>query len=517
MWGRRCVRVGGLLAAVIAAAPATAEEADYPCPGDLRPLRGEDAAPGFGVMSLLFPPLLLMDMASHDELSDRPRREVSVKVSGPAGLAPGPTRIAILYDGVRHLGDVEDGARTRLPGGRYVLLAARATGDGGVAWGRREVTVPAKGGARFEVSLDRSLVLGRGLRLGQLAPDGRAPAASVVTLDWDGPWQADGRVSFAPATKAAEAVGTPARIGSDRPSQVEAPSRAGRWDLRLELCAPRLPVSQRSIAVADPDVKLDAPAEVGAGQRFSVHSLGRNGLSFEIALLGPDGEEIFTRELELAEPSVEFVAPLVPGRHTLVRRTSGDGEAKVELARRTIMVEAAAIEIRAPDRVKTGAAVDLDWTGAGGATQLELWRAAEGSHPALRLRDDLGSSTGRLPAGPGRYELRVVARSGDHPVLARRSLLVEGGLLAQVPERLKPGAIWAVGLEEKPGFFDKLAFVPRGAGVDAVDRASTFDPNGSRAVEISAPETAGAYDLVVVAIDPAEASVILDRRPVDVK
>ncbi len=500
------------VAAALLAAPAAAQEADYPCAGDLDPVR-YDEKPNFGVVSLLLPPLLFLEQMSRDEVSERPRREVSVRVAAPKDLPAGPTRIAVVLEGKRHLGDLEPGVAKKLPEGRYVLLAARRIGDATVAWGRGEVTVGAKGPSRFEVPLDRRLVLGQGARIGQLAPDGRAPAASVITFDWDGAWQSEARVSFAPKGEPDAYATAPVRVGADRPSQIEVPARPGAYDLRLELCAPRLTLATAPVTVSAADVRIDAPARVRAGESFQVHSMGRNGLDFTLALIAPDGEEVEARELDLEHPSAEFVAPPVPGRYTLVRRTSGD--TPIELARTSITVEAVAIEIRGPDRVRTAAPVSLDWTGAGGATRLELWRVGAGAEH--RLRDDLERGEKALPAGPGTYELRVVAKTGGNAVLARRSIVVEGSVFTQAPERLAPGEHWAVGLAQTPGFFDEVAIVPRGGGVEALKIANSFDPGSSRAVEIVAPSKPGAYDLVMVAKSPAEEPVILDRRPFEVK
>lgn len=515
-WCRTSVVVTGLLAAfVVSPTPAAETEADYPCFGEVDPLRYEKA-PSFGVLSLFVPPLLFLEAAARDDLSDRPRRKMRLSVKGPKATG-GPFRLAVAHEGKRYLGDLADGASIALPEGRHVVVAARVESDGSVAWGRREITVSAKGPSRLEVTIDRRTAIGGPLRVTQTAPDGRAPAGSVVRVDWTGPWQSEARIGFTEA--GAEGLVAPAmRVGADRPAEVEVPARPGPHRMRLELCAPRLPLAELPIEVAPADVRLDAPATVVAGEAFQVHSLGRNGLDFTIALLAPDGHEVDRREPSLAEPEAEFTAPLEPGRYTLVRRTSGTDETATELARRTIEVTPAAVAITAPERIRTGQRIGLDWTGSAGATRMELWSLDADGARARRLRRRVSPGDAvRLPVGPGLWELRLVSTSGSETVLARRRIAVEGAFFTQAPVELKPREHWAVGFAEEPAFFDELAFVPRGAGIEAIDDWKTIRASGSRAVDIVAPERPGAYDLLIVSSEPTEEPVVLDRRPIEVK
>lgn len=515
-WCRTSVLVTSLLASIGAPAARAAEaEADYPCFGEVDPLRYEKA-PSFGIISLFVPPLMLLEAAARDELSDRSRRKMRLSVKGPKG-GGGGFRLAVAHEGKRYLGDLADGAAIELPEGRHVVVAARVESDGSVAWGRREIMVSAKGPDRFEVEIDRRTAIAGPLRVTQTAPDGRAPAGSVVRVDWTGPWQSEARIGF---TKAgADGLIQPAtRVGADRPTEVEVPARPGSYRMRLELCAPRIPLVQVPIEVSQADVRLDAPATVVAGEAFQVHSLGRNGLDFTIAFLAPDGHEVDRREPSLAEPDAEFTAPLEPGRYGLVRRTSGTDETATELARRTIEVTPATVAITAPERIRTGQRIGLEWTGSGGATRMELWSLDADGKRARRLRRRVSSGDAvRLPAGPGLWELRLVSTSGRETTLARRRITVEGAFFTQAPVELKRGEHWAVGFAEEPAFFDELAFVPRDAGIEAIDDWKTIRASGSRAVDIVAPERPGAYDLLIVSSEPTEEPVVLDRRPIEVK
>lgn len=509
--GCRTMAIAGL--AVLTVGGARAEEADYPCFGEVRPLN-YDKAPSFGVISLLVPPLLFLEAAARDELSDRPRRKMRLSVKGSKSEGA-PFRLAVASEGERYLGDLADGASIELPEGRHVVLAARVESDGAVAWGRREITVSEKGPSWLEVTVDRRTAIGGALRVTQTAPDGRAPAGSVVRVDWSGPWQSEARVGFTKA-KSDDLLLAPVRVGADRPSEIEVPARPGSYRLRLDLCAPRIPLAWLPIEVSAADVRLDAPAKVEAGSAFQVRSLGRNGLDFKMALLAPDGRESEAHDATLAEPSAEFTAPIEPGRYTLVRR-AGAGDAAVETARRTIEVTATAVDIRAPERIRVGSRVAIDWTGASGATRLELWSLGRDGRSPRRVRErvDHGPKV-RIPAGAGAWELRLVSASGGDTVLARRRLEVEGGLFTQAPTVSKPGEHWAVGLAEEGEFFDEVSIVPRGAGVEAIDTWRTVRANGERAIDVVAPEKPGAWDLLIVSGEPAVEPVILDRRGFDV-
>jgi hypothetical protein len=499
---------------MLGARAAPAEEADYPCFGEVRPLRA-DASPSFGVISLFIPPLLLLEAAARDELSDRPRHRVRLSAEAPAS-AGAAVRIAIVHEGERYLGDLADGETTALPEGRHVLVAARVEADGTISWGRREITVAADGPKRFAVPIDRRTGFARALRLGQLAPDGRAPAGSAVHLDWEGPWQSEARVAF---TRGDEVVAAPTRVGADRPLEVEVPGRPGSYRLRLDLCAPRIAVARLPIEVSAADVRLDAPDKVTAGQPFQVHSIGRNGIEFSVAMIAADGREVEAVTGFLSDPALSFTAPIEAGRYTLVRRTRVEGEEKgVELARRSIEVMPGTISITAPERIRTGQHIALDWTGSSAMARLELWSLGSGGRGERRVRESLSAGDDvRLPVGPGAWELRLVSTARNEAVLARRRVEVEGGFFTQVPSALKRGEHWAVGLAEEPAFFDEVAFVPRGGGVAAIDTWKTVRASGSRAVDVVAPSKPGAYDLLIVSSEPTEEPVILDRRPIDVK
>ena len=513
-YGRRRA-AGRILAAALACAAcgmatgaARAEpavDADYPCPSDLRPLR-DGPGPSFGLVSLLFPPLLVAEALARDPLSEEKRFETTISVAPGEGRA-GPVRIAILHEGDRHVGDLASGEKVRLPAGRWVFQAAAPATGGGVVWGRVEATVAAGKANRFEVRLDRRVDVGGALSISGLAPDGRAPAASVVRIDWTGGWHGEGRIAFGGAN-AGEADGV--RVGADRPTEVEVPTSPGHREVRLLLCAPRLTLAKASIVIGPADVRLDAPDVVDGGSPFLVQSIGRNGLSFDVVMRDAAGEVVASRTLDLAEPSGELVAPILPGRYTLVRR-AGPEDAGVDLVRRSIEVKAVPIVVTAPDRVAVGAEVEIDWTGSGGASRLELWRLGEGGR-TKRIASGLKPGRVRLSAPVGRYELRVVPEGSEGRTLGRRPIEIEGQFFGAIPARVKRGERVVVALSAGPAFFDEVVLVPAGASLDTITSADGLVKEGAREVAFDAPKKAGRFELVLVSKDPGDESIVIERR-----
>lgn len=504
------------LTAVLGVAASPSWAADYPCGAEFRPLTTPEGRP-VGVVDLLFPPKYLLEGLMQDRVSGMTRRKIRFGAIDEAGKPVAAARIAVLYDGDRHLADVPAEGETELPAGKYVLVAAASNPDASVRWGARAVTLDDKGAARFDVRLDQKLDPTTPNPPSGATADGRLPAGARTVVSWNGPHQKAGRLVV---TRRGDASGVAAAeypVETTTPTPAEAPTEPGPYDLRLLLCAPRLSLATWPIEVTPADLRLVAPAAVDAGAKIPVRVDGRPGLAFTLALVGPDGD-VAKAEATDETPKATLTAPLRPGRFELIYRTSGKGDgAATVLARRPLEIRPVALEIRAPARATVGEPIDLGWTGSGGPGRLELWTAAKDGLAATRLRPNLEPGRHPLPAGAGPHELRLVDATDGERVLARRSITVAGAAFARAPQELKPGERFTVGLTRAPGSLDMVAFVVRGGGVDSVRNDERFDPDGKRTVEIVAPQKPGAWDLIYLAGKAGEDDVVVDRRPFTVR
>lgn len=500
------------LTAVLALAASPSRAADYPCGREFRPLAAPEGR-AVDVFDLLFPPKYLLEGLMRDRVSTMARREIRFGALDEAGKPAAGARIAVVYEGVRHLADVAAEGAAELPAGDYVLVAARSTPDGSVRWGSRAVAIGEKGEARFDIRLDQKLDPIAPGPLSGPAAAGRLPAGAVVNASWYGPHQATGRLVFTRRGDQGREAVADVPVGSEAPARLEAPIEPGSYDLHLLLCAPRLSLATWPIEVAPADLRLVAPAAVDAGSKIPIRVEGHTGLDFAIALVGPGGD-LAKADANEETPKATLTAPLRPGRFELVYRTSGKGDgAATVLARRSLEIRPVALEIRAPARAKVGEPIDLGWTGSSGPGRLELWTVAADGQAATRLRPNLEPGRHLLPAGAGPHEVRLVDATDEKRVLARRPITVTGAMFSKVPEKMKPGERFAVGLARAPGSLDMVAFVARGGGVDGVRNDERFDPDGKRTVEIVAPKTPGAWDLLYLAGTAGEDDVVIDRRP----
>ena len=511
---RRSLVVAATIASLAVPLPvARAAEGMPPCPADgYQPLGDPYTGPG---LSILFPPLAIALAAARDKLADEARREMTFRAIDAAGNRVEGAHIALLWEGKRHIGETMQDGRLDLPDGVYTVVAAI---EGEPArWGSRRIDTRGKGDApgpsEFEVRIDRTLPAIGAKPASDLSSDGRAAAGGFARFAWSGPRQADAGLAVVPRGVEGGKALREAKVGGGVSSTVEMPASQGSYDVRLLLCAPRMTLALWPVEVGPAAVTLSLPDKVKAGQAFEVTAGGRIGAAFSLAVVeGGSEREIVSEKAERAKPRVKLVAPLKAGTWDVVYRSDDDDE--TVLARRRLTVEAGTIEIKAPAEVRLGAPVAIAYTGSenGGGGELELWTKA-----GVQLSDGLTLNGGRLPAPAGEHELRLVDRADRATVLARRSIRVVGSMLG-APDTVAPSATVPVTFTEAPAFFDVVRIVPRGHVPVRFEDGAKVDPDQERSVKITAPATAGDWDVVLVDESPGmHPTVVIDRRPLTIR
>ncbi|MCC7348891.1 MAG: hypothetical protein IT538_15990 [Variibacter sp.] len=476
------------------------------------------------LITTLFPPLKVIQEIGRDPLEKAPKRPVSVRVLDAAGK---PVRGALVgflrrdQDGLRFLAEAAPGKPVAVPLGDYVINAAVRDADGGVRWGSTRLSLAAKGPAAAKVTLH-----------GHIPPVRPKPVAAEaiqgaeLALDVEGLWQHNAtieRIWMGPKrthTNIGEMdddedePSMPPTI-TQRPFMLTAPGRAGPYELRYTLCAPRIVLARWPLRVTRAQVSIAAPERAPVASRIDVTVRGQLAKAQTLHLRDPDGKTVERKTLSpAAEVQAALQLPFAPGSYELAVMVDGD---PAPLAHRRLAVEPALIAITFPERITMGDKAALDWPLSDSIdTTMGLWSVAAPGRPAHPLWERLRAGDIRLVAAPGAYELRLqYRRKLEEPqVIARKALTVEGRAFLDPPRSLAAGQPVALKLALTGQFFDRVMVVPRGK-----DRAlSLFDevqPRGT-SVTVKVPAKPGAYDLVYQMGEVGH-RMIVERVPVDVQ
>jgi Ca-activated chloride channel homolog len=240
---------------------------------------------------------------------------------------------------------------------------------------------------------------------------------------------------------------------------------------------------------------LQAPDEIGAGARFDVSWSGPNqGSDFiTVVPVGADDNAYQSFVYVDAGSPNQLIASVDPGRYEIRYVT---GQSNTVLARRPLLVTAAAVGIRVPSEVAAGTSFEVDWTGpdnGGDYVTIVPAGADEGAYLSYAYTDGGNPSTLQAPIDAGAYEVRYVAGQGDR-TLARTPITVLGtSASVQAPARVAPGSPFEVTWEGPGNDNDYVTIVPAGADEGAyLDYA--YLSSGSPAT-LTAPEEAGRYEV----------------------
>jgi hypothetical protein len=441
-------------------------------------------------------PLYFLNELARDPLSDKPTREVSVRVVDEAGKAVSNALVALIYRTDKDKRFLAEGAAggepIKLPHGRYLVNAAIATKDRGVRYGSTEVRIDAKGPSTVTVKLT-----GRAAASSIKPASARALAGGRLSIDVTGALRE--RTVLAVMRRGGKVSGgldsEPERPLSQRavdsgPASVQVPSEAGSYDVVAMLCAPRVLLARAAVTATPARVVIEAPERASRGQVLRTTVSGTLSSSFSIAI-GRAGEITSFGE-GLSGVARQMFAYKLPREAGIYEITVSGGDYEV-LARRTVNVDFTEIPISGPDKIQLGDTAAFSWPDQDGdKVRLELWTLARGGKPAKRVSEVREK---RVVAGPGEYELRLLpwSRRSETP-LGRKRLRVEGQAFAKAPAEAVAGTRVTVELTIKPQFFDRLWFSERGSTMPP-HHIGRIDRQGNR-MTIEAPKKPGTYDLV---------------------
>ena len=275
------------------------------------------------------------------------------------------------------------------------------------------------------------------------------------------------------------------------------------------------------------EVAISAPDSVAMGTTFSVQWRGPGARRDRIDIVDPradggKGKAIGGKRLvndDFDNNKVTLTAPAEPGSYRLQYY---NGDSRVVLATRPLVVEAMAVSLDAPDAVTMGHPVQVTWSGPGARRdRVEIWDvpAKSGCCGGVASRRVVsGNSEKRsvelvVPIEPGGYTLRYWNGDGNK-VLAERPLTVEPmEVTLSAPETTEAGTSIEIGWHGPGGRRDAVQFFnPDDGKVHSSKRLGSGDYD-NRKVVLKAPKP-GTY---LLRYWNGDYSAVLAERPITVQ
>jgi Ca-activated chloride channel family protein len=273
-------------------------------------------------------------------------------------------------------------------------------------------------------------------------------------------------------------------------------------------------LGRRDIKVRAPDVSVTAQASVLAGSKFAVTWKGPANAGDYITIVPkgtPDGQ--YRNYADVAKSaSIDLAAPMEAGDAEIRYMT---GKHAQVLARRAIVVTAAAVSLEAAEHTVVGAPVQILWTGPNnpGDYITLVMKATPDGHYGNYTNTAKGSPLSVLaPMRTGEAELRYMSGQGAK-VLARRVLTIDAAKISlQAPGETVAGV--HVSLEwsgpNNPG--DYITVVPKTAK-DGVALGTVYTARGSPA-RVMVPRESGACEIRYMS---GQGNLVLARTEIVVK
>ena len=285
-------------------------------------------------------------------------------------------------------------------------------------------------------------------------------------------------------------------IYEPRTYQLEAPTKAGEWELRL--MGPNSPYPtlwRQSITVVPSEVELTAPENVAAGAKVEVQWSGPNNPEDYIAIgdVASDGRAYITYAYTSQGSPLTVTAPEQPGNY-LVKYFIG--KSNFVLASKPLQVGAVSASVEVPASVAAGSRFEVRWQGPNNENDYVTIVAA--GAPEKTWLDYAYTKKGnplQLPAPdkPGNYEVRYVT-GGTNTTLAASPITVSAvNASIKVPANVAAGSRFEVQWQGPNNENDYVTIVAAGAPEKTwLDYAYTKKGNP---LPLPAPDKPGKYEV----------------------
>ncbi|CAM2011298.1 vWA domain-containing protein [Acanthopleuribacter pedis] len=251
------------------------------------------------------------------------------------------------------------------------------------------------------------------------------PGGNYFEAFWTGPDNPGDFITIVPAGSAPGAYESYQYTKKGSPSQLLAKPEAGDYEVRYVSGENKVLASTR-VVIQGATADLEAPQSAMAGGKVTVSWQGPNGPGdyISVAEAGSNDTAYSGYAYTKDGKALAIDLPVKPGAYEL-RYMVGSGDKL--LARRPLTLTPAKITLDAPDKVKTGAPIEIKWQGPDGASDyitIVKVGAAAASYGDYRYTRDGSPATLTAPNEAGTYEIRYNnERAGA--VLAKKAITVE--------------------------------------------------------------------------------------------
>ena len=296
------------------------------------------------------------------------------------------------------------------------------------------------------------------------------------------------------------------------------PATAGAYELRYVSPSRASQVLARvPLAIGDAEASLDAPATAVAGGTITVVAQGPDGSSHWIGFAprgGATGAYVSNHYARPTGPRSELTlkVPADPGEYELRYVLN---EAERVIASRPITVTAAQASVRAPAEVMAGSAVAIEATGPDDGSHW-IGFAPAGSDAGAYIGNSYVRPSGTTtrttvlaPAEPGEYELRYVLFEGDSVVASQPVRVLPVQIRLEAPSSAAVGSPIEVAFTGPGGRGNWIGVVPAGGDGSEYLSWDYVPEDGRTSVQLNAPDTAGAWEIVFVEDGAVKARVPL--------
>jgi Ca-activated chloride channel family protein len=260
-----------------------------------------------------------------------------------------------------------------------------------------------------------------------------ALAGSSVEVSWTGAVANNDYVTIVPMGSDEGTFGSYKTLRNETKTDLKAPADPGIYEIRYILREGSKTLARQMIELTEPEVSLEAPGEIRAGDKLRVGWTGTVADNDYIALvpMGSEDSEFGSYFLVRDKTENDIKAPDEAGLYELryILREGGRVLARVPVE---VLAADAALEagasLSAPDTAAPGAVIEVNWDVSSDSADQRI-TLARGNQPiftwlqAVKITGD-GPVEITLPNEPGVYELRFLDLS-NQAVLSRKVITVE--------------------------------------------------------------------------------------------
>jgi len=267
-------------------------------------------------------------------------------------------------------------------------------------------------------------------------------AGSTMQIEWEGP---DNKGDYITVVTEGTEDGRYAKYSytnRGNPVKVEVPLEAGVAEIRYMSGQDDKVLARRDILIEKAEVSLKAADKIIAGGTFSIEWTGPDNKGDYITIVTKDTEDGRHAKYSYTNRGnpVKVEAPLEAGAAE-IRYMSGQGD-KV-LARRDILIEKAAVSLKAADKIIAGGTFSIEWTGPdnkGDYITVVTKDTEDGRYAKYSYTNRGNPVMVQTPLEPGIAEIRYMSGQGDK-VLARREVLIEKAVITlKAPDEASAGS-----------------------------------------------------------------------------